>query len=190
MRNSSTGFKIFIVMTVGFVASVFATVDPTGFKDVFVSSSLKVGGSGAIDSKSALEVSSTTKTFLPPRMTSTQKNAISGPGAGSLVYDSTFTDLWLYEGSAWVDISVPPTAFGTLGKFLQSSGGIAPNGWATPGPTTGGTGFTTYALGDTLYSDATNSLAKLAGNTTATKKFLNQTGNGSVSAAPVWSAMP
>lgn len=50
----------------------------------------------------------------------------------------------------------------------------------------GGTGFGTYTLGDTLYSDAANSLAKLAGNITTTRKFLRQTGNGAVSAAPVW----
>lgn len=50
----------------------------------------------------------------------------------------------------------------------------------------GGTNQTTYAVGDTLYSSASNTLAKLAGNTSATRKFLSQTGNGSVSAAPAW----
>lgn len=50
----------------------------------------------------------------------------------------------------------------------------------------GGTGQSTYALGDTLYSSAANTLSKLAGNTTSTKKFLRQTGTGSVSAAPAW----
>ncbi len=52
--------------------------------------------------------------------------------------------------------------------------------------TKGGTGQTSYALGDTLYSSATNTLSKLSGNTTTTRKFLRQTGNGSVSAAPAW----
>jgi hypothetical protein len=54
------------------------------------------------------------------------------------------------------------------------------------GPTNGGTGLSTYTLGDTVYSSAANTLAKLAGNTTTTKKFMVQTGTGSVSAAPVW----
>jgi len=53
-------------------------------------------------------------------------------------------------------------------------------------PTQGGTGIKTYTLGDTLYGSGTNTLAKLAGNTTTTEKFLTQTGTGSVSAAPVW----
>lgn len=52
--------------------------------------------------------------------------------------------------------------------------------------TQGGTGLITYTLGDTLYASATNTLAKLAGNTTTTQKFLTQTGTGSVSAAPIW----
>ena len=55
--------------------------------------------------------------------------------------------------------------------------------------TQGGTGLITYTLGDTLYASATNTLAKLAGNTTTTKKFLAQTGTGSVSAAPSWEAI-
>lgn len=57
------------------------------------------------------------------------------------------------------------------------------------GQTFGGTGFSTYAIGDTIYSSASNTLSKLSGNTTATKKFLTQTGTGSASAAPVWNTI-
>lgn len=53
----------------------------------------------------------------------------------------------------------------------------------------GGTNITTYTLGDTLYASATNTLAKLAGNTTTTKKFLSQTGTGSASTAPSWEVL-
>ena len=55
--------------------------------------------------------------------------------------------------------------------------------------TNGGTGQTTFTLGDLIYSNAANSLAKLGGNTTTAKQFLTQTGNGSVSAAPAWGAI-
>ena len=41
-------------------------------------------------------------------------------------------------------------------------------------------------LGDTLYGNSTPRLARLAGNTTTTKKFYSQTGTGSVSAVPSW----
>lgn len=55
--------------------------------------------------------------------------------------------------------------------------------------TSGGTGQTSYTKGDTLYASDTNTLATLAGNTTTTKKFLAQTGNGSSSAAPTWASI-
>ena len=50
--------------------------------------------------------------------------------------------------------------------------------------TGGGGGMTT--LGDTLYENSTPAAARLAGNTSATKNFLTQTGTGSVSSAPAW----
>ena len=41
-------------------------------------------------------------------------------------------------------------------------------------------------LGDLLYANSAPAWTKLTGNTTTTKKFLTQTGNGSASAAPGW----
>ena len=55
--------------------------------------------------------------------------------------------------------------------------------------TKGGTNQSTYTLGDTLYASAANTLSKLAGNTTTTKKFLTQTGDGVNSAAPGWNTL-
>ena len=55
--------------------------------------------------------------------------------------------------------------------------------------TNGGTGLSSYATGDLIYSSATNTLSKLAGNTSTTKQFLVQTGTGSASAAPAWASI-
>lgn len=66
-------------------------------------------------------------------------------------------------------------------KALATGGG-----GGTVGPTTGGTGLTSYTLGDLLYASATNVLARLAGNATTTQKVLAQTGDGTNSAAPSW----
>lgn len=44
-------------------------------------------------------------------------------------------------------------------------------------------------LGDIEYEDATPKATRLAGNTTSTKKFLTQTGNGSISAVPGWNTI-
>jgi hypothetical protein len=49
-------------------------------------------------------IGSTTRGFLPPRMTTTQKNAISSPAAGLVVYDSTTNKLCCYDGSTWNDL--------------------------------------------------------------------------------------
>jgi hypothetical protein len=49
-----------------------------------------------------------------------------------------------------------------------------------------GTTLPLTILGDTLYENATPALARLPGNTSATKNFLTQAGTGSVSAAPAW----
>ena len=51
-----------------------------------------------------LEGSSTTKGFLPPRMTTTQKNAIATPASGLIVYDETTNKLACYNGTTWNDL--------------------------------------------------------------------------------------
>jgi hypothetical protein len=50
-----------------------------------------------------LEASSTTRGFLPPRMTTTQKNAIGTPAAGLQVYDTTLNQMSYYNGTTWVN---------------------------------------------------------------------------------------
>jgi hypothetical protein len=62
-------------------------------------------GTTTPDPSAKLEVNSTTKGFLPPRMTSAQRVAISSPAAGLMVYQSDGTaGLYYYTGSAWVYI--------------------------------------------------------------------------------------
>lgn len=48
-----------------------------------------------------LQADSTTQGFLPPRMTTTEKNAIASPAAGLVVYDSTDNKHYGYDGSTW-----------------------------------------------------------------------------------------
>ena len=104
---------------------------------------------------------------------------------GDLLYGSA-ANTWskLTAGSAYKSLVM--NGAGTLPEWnavaLNQSGAVS---GALPA-TNGGTGQSAYALGDVLYSSATNTLSKLAGNTTTTKKFLTQTGTGSVSAAPAW----
>lgn len=55
------------------------------------------------NSSAQVQIDSTTKGFLPPRMTTTQKNAISSPAAGLQVYDTTLNQMSYYNGTSWVN---------------------------------------------------------------------------------------
>lgn len=49
-------------------------------------------------------MNSTTRGFLPPRMTTTQKNAIATPAVGLMVYDTDLNRPCFYSGSAWITL--------------------------------------------------------------------------------------
>jgi hypothetical protein len=104
---------------------------------------------------------------------------------GDLLYGSG-TNTWgkLAAGAAYKSLVM--NAGGTQVEWnavaLNQSGAVS----GALGATNGGTGLSGYTLGDIVYSSATDTLAKLAGNTTTTKKYLIQTGTGSGSAAPSW----
>lgn len=71
-----------------------------------------------------------------------------------------------------------------VGSYLRSTGvGAAPVYSTTTVPNTS-------VLGDIWYGSAANVVSALAGNITASKQWLSQTGSGAVSAAPAWSALP
>ena len=69
-----------------------------------IAGNLVIGGS-TIDASSQLEVRSLTRGFLPPRMTTTQKNAIASPAAGLVVYDTTLNKLCVRGAAAWETIT-------------------------------------------------------------------------------------
>ena len=84
------------------------------------------------------------------------------------------------------------TSLGTVtsGTWNATAIGIAYGG---TGQTSAAAAFNALSpittLGDIIYGSGTNAATRLAGNTTATKQFLSQTGNGTVSAAPSWSTV-
>jgi len=64
----------------------------------------EAGVNAFVNSSAILELKATTKGFLPPRMTTTQKNAISSPAEGLMVMDITTHKLCVYDGTSWVDL--------------------------------------------------------------------------------------
>jgi hypothetical protein len=51
-----------------------------------------------------LQIDSTTQGFLPPRMTSAQRDAIASPATGLVVYNTTDNLLSFYNGTAWTNL--------------------------------------------------------------------------------------
>jgi hypothetical protein len=66
--------------------------------------SVVIGATNA-NAKALLKLNSTTQGFLPPVMTTAQKNAISSPPEGLVVYDSNLHKLAVYNGSAWETVT-------------------------------------------------------------------------------------
>jgi len=60
-------------------------------------------GTASPNSSSMLDVTSTTKDLLTPRMTATQRTAISSPATGLIVYQTDgIAGFYYYTGAAWV----------------------------------------------------------------------------------------
>jgi hypothetical protein len=53
------------------------------------------------DSKAQLDVSSTNKGILIPRLTTTQRNNIASPPAGLMIYNTTTSNYNVYDGTSW-----------------------------------------------------------------------------------------
>lgn len=62
-------------------------------------------GSSTVNASAALEITSTSQGVLFPRMTTAQKNAISSPAAGLVVFDTTLSKLCIYTGAAWQTVT-------------------------------------------------------------------------------------
>ena len=61
-------------------------------------------GASSPDSTAKLQVDSTTQGFLPPRMTDAERDAITTPAAGLMVYNTTTNKAQCYNGTAWQDL--------------------------------------------------------------------------------------
>lgn len=57
-----------------------------------------------INAVAIFQIDSTTKGFLPPRMDTTQRDAISSPPAGLMIYNTTTNTMQFYNGSVWGNI--------------------------------------------------------------------------------------
>lgn len=147
----------------------------------------------------AYQSNTDTSTLLSPNVTAT-KLFLSQTGTGV----NGAAPVWGAVAKADVGLgSVENTALSTWtgASTITTLGTVATGTWNATAISIakGGTGATTAVtafdalspattLGDLIYSDGTDNV-RLAGNITATRKFIRQTGTGTVSAAPVWDTL-
>jgi uncharacterized protein YaiE (UPF0345 family) len=90
--------------TGGALGLVFNTGNNTTLSErLRITSTGNVGiGTSSLSTSAILQVDSTTKGFLPPRMTNAQRTAISSPAVGLIVYCTDAVEgLYVYKSTGW-----------------------------------------------------------------------------------------
>ncbi len=130
-KNTAAGFRTALdVYAKGevdaLVSSGGGTTFTDGGADSYTTDDIAIGQSSAPVSSAALEVESTSKGFLPPRMTTAQRNAIAGPVEGLVVYNTSMDQLQFYNGVAWSSIGVVDNSNPSTPQLLSwgTSGGV------------------------------------------------------------------
>lgn len=162
-----------------------ASAAPTWSSTTWPSSSALgdiIYGSGA----NALSTLTGNITTAKQYLSQTGNGSISAAPAWATIAGADITGAALTSTN---DTNVTITLGGTPATSLLRAASITMGWTGTLAVGRGGTGLSTFVLGDIPYASAANTLSALAGNITATKNFLSQTGNGSISAAPAWSTI-
>ncbi len=80
--------------------------------------------SGGVDASALLQVNSTTRGFLAPRMSTTDRNAIASPAEGLLVFDTTLDNFYFYDATStsWLAVGGDATAAGADTQIQFNTG--------------------------------------------------------------------
>ena len=79
----------------------FTMYDNQGF---YIRDKARIGGSAGFTASAVLDLVSTNKGFLPPRMTTTERNAIASPAAGLVIFDVTLNKLCVFT-TTWETVT-------------------------------------------------------------------------------------
>ena len=121
-----------------------------------------------------LDVSSTTRGFLPPRMTTAERNLIVTPATGLIIYNTTISGIQIYNGTTWYTASNAATSVpytGATGAVNLGAYDLTVNG-LTVGRGSGNidnntaTGFQALFLNTTGAVNVANGYQALYSNTT------------------------
>lgn len=98
----NTGLASFQQFKIGGSAVRFAT---EGTERMRITSAGNVGiGANSPSAAAQLDVASTTRGFLPPRMTTAERNLIATPPNGLMLYNTSTDKLQVRAAGAWVDL--------------------------------------------------------------------------------------
>jgi hypothetical protein len=161
--------------------------DPAGWGDdatnwaSAVSAALgNIGLGGTVSTTSLIDMSgTTTKGFLPPKLTTVQRNAIATPPAGLVIYNTTTSQLEVYTGSSWFSVA------SNINGNLTVNGNSTLNGTLTVTGTTSlasvtGTGLTvngSTTLNGALTVTGATSLQSVTSTGETVNGVLSVTGN-------------
>jgi hypothetical protein len=87
-----------------------------------INGNLVVGSSSATSTSALIEANSTSQGFLPPRMSSSQRDAINTPSAGLMIWNNSNFQIEVYNGSIWVNLNGHTDQNLSIGQIYQ--GGI------------------------------------------------------------------
>jgi hypothetical protein len=73
-------------------------------------------GNGGLSSSAILELESSSQGFLPPRMTTSQRQAINSPEKGLMVFDNDLNSLFTYNGTQWVSAEASANTWNVAGN--------------------------------------------------------------------------
>lgn len=83
------------------------------------------------DASSVLDVSSSSKGLLVPRLSTVQRLAIGSPAEGLLVFDNTTATYWYFQNGQWYELLKNPIGGGVNNTYFESDGTLVFNGNAT-----------------------------------------------------------
>lgn len=125
---TTTGTGIVGSLRIGSTVAPTVALDVTG---TTVTDNLHIIGSAGVGTttpvaSAALDVTSTTKGFLPPRMTTGQRDAIASPASGLMVYNTDINDVNYYNGSNWSRIGETAWSCGSSKVITHIAGDVCP----------------------------------------------------------------
>jgi len=116
----------------------------------FAQDNVAINTSGASpDGSAMLDITSTDKGLLIPRMTTSQRTGISSPATGLMVYDTDENSFWYYDGGSWAEVggSSGGGGFTAIEVFDASTSWTVPNGITTIMVEVWGAGGAAYYCG-------------------------------------------